>query len=48
MHYGGIYATSKLLYENNLKWKERMLKEMKEKCLRVMQGGYNMIIIYVL
>jgi len=29
MHYAGIYATTKLFYEN-------------KKCLRVMQGGYNM------
>jgi len=34
MHYAGIYASTKLLYENNF---------MKEKCLRVMQGGYNSI-----
>jgi len=33
MHYPGIYATTRLFYENDF---------MKEKSLRVMQGGYNM------
>jgi len=46
MHYAGIersiiHETTKLLYENNF---------MKEKCLRVTQGGYNINIpkVYVL
>jgi len=33
MHYAGIYATTRLFYENNF---------IKYECLRVIQGDHNM------